>query len=100
MQTSQGEPRADLACVPDADKSLVDFVATQIREVDVVDKIFIDVVDEDARLLVNGREDTRHLLRRPHDQKDLVALRRQAIVQDVERPRYVRMGEDVEQRLG
>ena len=62
-----------------------------------MDEIFVDVVDEYSRLLVNCREDARHLLRRPHDQKDLVALRRQTVVQDVERSRYVRMGQDVQQ---
>ena len=84
MQASQGEPGADLAGVPDADKSFMDLVTAQVREVDVVDQILVDVVDEDPRLLVNCCEDARHLLRRAHDQKDLVALRRQAVVQDVE----------------
>src|SRR5206468_9731997 len=80
-----------------ADKSFVDLVPAQIREVDVVDEILVDVVDEDARLLMDRGEDARDLLRRPHDREYFVALRGQAIVKDVERPRNVRMGQDVQQ---
>ena len=57
-----------------------------------MDEILVDVVDKYSRLLMYCGEDARHLLRRPHDQKYLVALRRQAIVQDVERSGDVRMG--------
>jgi len=46
VQASQGEPRADLARVPDADKSFVDFISAQVGKIDVVNQIFVDIVDE------------------------------------------------------
>jgi hypothetical protein len=57
-----------------------------------MDEILIDVIDKYSRLFMYCGEDTRHLLRRPHNQKYLVALRRKTVVQDVERSGYVRMG--------
>src|ERR1700722_19469471 len=80
VQASQGEPGADLACMPDADKPFVDFVTAEIREVDVVDQIFVDVIDEYPGLLMDRGEDARDLLRGAHDRKDLVALLPQASV--------------------
>src|SRR6185437_10947254 len=83
--------------VPDADEAFVDFIAAKIGEIDVVDQILVDVVDKDARLFMDSGKNARHLLRRPHDRKDLVALRRQAVVQDVEGPGDVGVGQDVQQ---
>jgi hypothetical protein len=83
--------------MPDADKSFVDLVAAQIGKIDVVNQIFVDVVDEDARLFVDRGEDARDLLRGAHDREDLIALCRQAIMQDIERPGDVWMGQNVQQ---
>ena len=92
MEAPQGQPGADLPCVPDSDKSFVDFVAAQIGKIDVMDEILIDVVNKYSRLLMYCGKDSRHLLRSPHDEKYLVALRRQTVVKDVERSGYVWMG--------
>ena len=65
-----------------------------------MDEILVDVIDKYSRLFMYCGKDAGHLLRRPHDQKDLVALRRQTVVQNVEGSRYVRMGQDGQQCRG
>src|SRR5262249_10482821 len=43
VQASQRQPGADLAGMPDTDKAFVDFIPAEIREIDVMNEIFIDV---------------------------------------------------------
>ena len=57
-----------------------------------MDEILINVIDKYSCLFMDCGKNTRHFLRSPHDEKYLVTLRGQTVVQDVERSGYVGMG--------
>ena len=57
MQTPQRQPRSNLARMPNSNKSFMDVISPQIRKIDIVDQIFIDVVDEYSSLVMDCRKD-------------------------------------------
>ena len=91
METPQRQPCADLAGVPNSNKPFVNFIPTQIRKVYIMNQVLIYVIHEYSCLFMYCSKNPRHLLRSAHDEKYLVALGSQTVVQYVERPGYMRM---------
>ena len=93
METPQRQPCADLAGMPNSNKSFMNFTPAQIRKVYIMNQILIYVVHENSGLFMYCGENPRYLLRGAHDEKYLVALGRQTVVQYVERSDYMWMGQ-------